>query len=406
MSEASKPTLTGKLSDLLKGAIAPLVVGGAAIAGNIAKSQSSDTELPAEPRIADTQPAETPAMTLPLIVPGGPTEKVSTFTLGETSREVDLSQTLASVAQVKNPTPEDLLAKYQTAEWHTVHKRLAKTLKEKNYDNALKEIENSAWAKDPKRRYQIEEVKAAIVTAKPQHTKPASAETGTEVYGPLTQQAIATLEGRGFKQKMTPEIKACIQKIAGDNDGLCAYMYLMIAKESGFNPNSCAKTSSAAGLTQFLDSTFIETIRNNKEKLPKQWQHLSTSSSKDILANKKDPLLSVAVGRIYAENNLKQLQRNFPDKDLTSAHLYAAHFLGMGGATKLIRIYDDPKTRNKDASAYFPEAAKSNPGVFKNRTIEQVMRYIEEKIGTTLVCTPYKPMSLYIPEAAPEIGMA
>jgi len=95
------------------------------------------------------------------------------------------------------------------------------------------------------------------------------------------------------------------------------------AIESGFNPNAKAPTSSAAGLFQFIDST---------------WKTVTTKYGAPYgitpSTPKTDPLASTIMGTNFLKENVSYISSVKPNVDPTDAYL--AHFLGAGGAKTVL----------------------------------------------------------------------
>ena len=91
-------------------------------------------------------------------------------------------------------------------------------------------------------------------------------------------------------------------------------MFVFAAIESGFNPNAKAKTSSAAGLYQFIKST------------GKQY---GLSTSRDPSSNVFDPEANAHAGALFVMDNYNAL-KNAGLTTITATDLYLAHFLGAG----------------------------------------------------------------------------
>ena len=153
-----------------------------------------------------------------------------------------------------------------------------------------------------------------------------------------------------------------------------ALMYAMAKQESGFDPNAAAKTSSAKGLYQFIKGTWQDMVRKYGSKYP-------------ILRERgpEDPEANAVAGALFIKENSDYLSKNNIPVNATT--IYAAHFLGPGGAKTLLTA--DP---NKDAAALMPKAADANEYIFyestgkkpdrsKPRTVQQVVDVLFRKVG-------------------------
>lgn len=100
----------------------------------------------------------------------------------------------------------------------------------------------------------------------------------------------------------------------------------IIGVESGGNPNATNPRSSAAGLGQFIDSTWLNMLAKHRPDL--------TGSPQELLALKSNPELSRAMTEAYAADNGAILSgAGLP---VTPANTYLAHFAGPQGAVKVL----------------------------------------------------------------------
>ncbi len=155
-----------------------------------------------------------------------------------------------------------------------------------------------------------------------------------------------------------------------------AYMVNKASQESSFNPNAKAAGSSATGLYQFIDQTWLKTIKENGEefglgdvadKIKIGSNGVATVASeadkKEILALRKDPEISALMAASLAKDNKEALEQKVGGK-VGSTEMYLAHFLGSGGASNLLNtMKTDP---NAKAADILPQAAQANKSVFYN----------------------------------------
>ena len=168
-----------------------------------------------------------------------------------------------------------------------------------------------------------------------------------------------------------------------------SFTYLMnkAATESNFKTDAKAKTSSATGLYQFIDRTWLDMVDRYGEKygLTKEAEAITRDSSgkmkvtdkatkKDILALRNDPRLSALMAGEYAAENRRYLEGELGRK-VGDTDLYLAHFLGAGGAENFLKgLAENP---NGKAASYVPAAAGANHNIFydksgKARSLQQV----------------------------------
>lgn len=176
-----------------------------------------------------------------------------------------------------------------------------------------------------------------------------------------------------------------------------AYLVAQAGQESGFKADAQAKTSSARGLFQFIESTWLETMRDHgaKHGLAEQAQKISTGSDgkprvtdpdarRDILALRDDPRIASAMAAEYARSNQQVLSREF-GVDVKKVDLYLGHFLGATGATKFLAgLKDNPA---QSAAALLPDAAATNQGVFytadgKSRSLGEIYAFFNSKLDS------------------------
>lgn len=143
-------------------------------------------------------------------------------------------------------------------------------------------------------------------------------------------------------------------------------------RESGFNAGAKAPTSSATGLFQFIESTWLDMVRKygDQHGLGAMASRISVSggrphvsdaaSRKAILDLRYDPELSARMAGELARENATTLQGNL-GRAPSAGELYAAHVLGPAGATKLIEAAERGAP---NAAALFPREAAANRGLF------------------------------------------
>ncbi len=159
---------------------------------------------------------------------------------------------------------------------------------------------------------------------------------------------------KGASQAVQDAINAAAAKYGVSAD----YLFRTAKRESNFNTNAKAGTSSAGGLFQFTDGT----------------------AKAFGLANRFDANQSAdAAARLTAQNS-KYLEGK-TGHTATGAELYAAHFLGAGSAAKLISAsMTNPMATGAEM---FPDAAKANHNIFygkdgKAKTAVAIMSSIND----------------------------
>jgi hypothetical protein len=153
-----------------------------------------------------------------------------------------------------------------------------------------------------------------------------------------------------------------------------AYLMTKASTESSFNPNAQAKTSSASGLYQFIERTWLDMVDKHgaqyglgtyADAITRRADGTPVVANrtlrKEILDLRKDPRVSALMAAEYAGENKRYLESKL-GRPITDTDLYLAHFLGAGGATRFLSAMEsNPSTR---AAAVMPAAASANRGVF------------------------------------------
>lgn len=169
-------------------------------------------------------------------------------------------------------------------------------------------------------------------------------------------------------------VEAAIQKASQATGVDFSFLMKTANRESGMNPSARAGSSSAAGLFQFVDQTWLSTLKQHGAKhgygdyadaITKGADgryHVSGEGARAaVMELKLDPHASSMMGAELASDHAAYL-RGRTGRDPTAGELYAAHFLGPQGSAKLI---DAVQTRPyAAAAALFPDAAQSNRAIF------------------------------------------
>jgi hypothetical protein len=142
-----------------------------------------------------------------------------------------------------------------------------------------------------------------------------------------------------------------------------------IMAESSGNPRATATGSSAAGLGQITEPTWLDLIRRHRPQL------LLGRAKEELSALRFDPDLNRQMVLAYAEENAKRLSH--AQLPITPARLYLMHFLGPGDALKILHARSDTPA----ASVVTPGALKSNGAIIAPRTAAQMLEWASHKMG-------------------------
>ncbi|MGG4591716.1 transglycosylase SLT domain-containing protein [Pseudomonas aeruginosa] len=165
------------------------------------------------------------------------------------------------------------------------------------------------------------------------------------------------------------------------------------AKESGFNPNAKARTSTAAGYFQFLDGTW-------KEMMEKYASQYGINPS----ANQYDPRANAILGVRYLKDNYEYLKGKI-GREVTDTDLYLAHFLGPAGAVRFLSAPgNDLASRHVDARVPAANSSiffKAGRPVSVNEVIQRFDRdLIKDRKSHDAAENPYKPNNALNPAQA------
>lgn len=171
------------------------------------------------------------------------------------------------------------------------------------------------------------------------------------------------------------------------------YLLQTAIRESSLNPTAKAGTSSATGLFQFLDSTWLQVMKQEGPRLGYQAYADAIQVDKsgdyyiadkklkaEVLKLREDPQVASDLAAAYTKSNGDYLYERF-GRMPSPGELYIAHFLGANGAAKFFDAgLADP---NQSAVALFPRQAKANQNIFyddgKPRTIKGVYQLLVAK---------------------------
>lgn len=155
-------------------------------------------------------------------------------------------------------------------------------------------------------------------------------------------------------------------KMTGVDPGLMA---TMAAIESNFRGRVKASTSSATGLYQFISSTWRDMLRKYGDK----YGISENTPPTDVRAN-------VLMGAEFLKENMRTLKR-VKDGPISDTDVYAAHFMGAGGASTLLK-----SNPNSVAANIFPAAARANKSIFYSkgmpRTVGGVYEELNRRVAT------------------------
>jgi hypothetical protein len=170
------------------------------------------------------------------------------------------------------------------------------------------------------------------------------------------------------------EVLAALKQASGRTGVDFDYLLATARRESGLDPRAKAQMSSAAGLFQFIDQTWLSTLKAYGARhglgayadaitVDDKGRHevADPALREEILALRLYPEAASAMAAELARESARSLEVRLGQK-VDSGILYAAHFLGLKGAAALIEAAAaDPEA---SAASLFPRAAAANRSVF------------------------------------------
>lgn len=198
----------------------------------------------------------------------------------------------------------------------------------------------------------------------------------------------------GVKPISVPQPLAYAMDTAGaKSDVDFDYLLQTAIRESSLNPEAKARTSSATGLFQFLDSTWLQVMKEEGPRLgygqyadaikvgtDGDYYIADKALRQEVLKLREDPQIASDMAAAFTRGNGAYLFEKF-GRMPSPGELYIAHFLGAQGAEKLFNAgLKDP---DQIAAKLFPKQAKANSAIFyeggEARTIREVYRSLVAK---------------------------
>jgi len=169
-------------------------------------------------------------------------------------------------------------------------------------------------------------------------------------------------------------VEAAIQRASKATGVDFSFLMKTAGRESGMNPNARAGTSSAAGLFQFVEQTWLQTLKTHGSKYGyARYADLITKGGdgkfrvdghearRAVMDLRLDPHAASLMAGELASDHAAYLKGR-TGRSPTAGELYAAHFLGPQGSAKLIEAV---QTRpGASAAQLFPDAARANKAIF------------------------------------------
>ena len=197
------------------------------------------------------------------------------------------------------------------------------------------------------------------------------------------------------------------------------YLIATAQVESRFNPGAAAPTSSAGGLFQFIEQTWLATLKEQGPALgygkiadvidrgpSGQYMVTDPRLTDRIMKLRNDPTANAVMAAAYTKENAGKLAGRL-GRNATEGELYVEHFLGSQGAGRLISLAEAKPGMRADEA--FPGPAKANPSIFydkgRPRSVGEVYRTLVNRYALARNDQPapaVKEVAAVKPAAAPQ----
>lgn len=191
------------------------------------------------------------------------------------------------------------------------------------------------------------------------------------------------------------DVRRAISRAAQSTGVDFAYLFRQAKSESGLNPNAQAQSSSAGGLFQFIDQSWLGAVKSYGARHGLGWAadaiqrrsdgswSVDPSLRQKVFSLRNQPDASAMMAAEFASDNAQGLQASL-GRTPSGTDLYFAHFLGLEGATKFLKAAD--AAPDASAASLFPREARSNRAIFYDpsgaaRSLSQVYALMGKKLG-------------------------
>jgi len=189
-------------------------------------------------------------------------------------------------------------------------------------------------------------------------------------------------------------VEAAIRRASNATGVDADFLVRTARRESAMNPSARARTSSAAGLFQFIEQTWLGTVKAHGAKHgygqyadliyrggDGRWR-VEGSARNVVLDLRFDPQAASTMAAELTASNAAYL-RGRSGREPGAGDLYAAHFLGPAGAAQLMDAMD--RRPGSSAASLFPEAAAANRSIFyrdgRPATVAEVHANLQRSAG-------------------------
>jgi hypothetical protein len=201
-------------------------------------------------------------------------------------------------------------------------------------------------------------------------------------------------------------VEAAIQRASNATGVDFTFLMRTAHRESGYNPKAKASSSSAAGLFQFVEQTWLSTLKQHGAKYgyaryadlitkgaDGRYRVAGAEARKAVMDLRLDPhAASLMAGELTSDH--ASYLRGRVGRTPTAGELYAAHFLGPQGSARLIEAMRSQP--GASAASLFPDAAGANRSIFyrdgRPATVSEVYANLTRTGGAGLAAPAARPV--------------
>jgi hypothetical protein len=209
-------------------------------------------------------------------------------------------------------------------------------------------------------------------------------------------------------------VMGALQRAASATGVDFGFLVRTAQRESAMNPQAKARTSSAAGLFQFVEQTWLGTMKTHGAKhgygayadqivrdSKGRYSVPNAQARQTILGLRYNADAAASMAAEMTAGHAAYLKGRL-GRNPNQAELYAAHFLGPAAAGNLMKTVG--QNPNASAAALFPQAAAANRSIFYNGgkavSVTDLMANLGKHTGGAINLPPIGPQEDQSPDAS------
>ena len=194
------------------------------------------------------------------------------------------------------------------------------------------------------------------------------------------------------------DVRAAIGQAAQRTGVDFSYLLAQAKSESGLDPTAKSGSSSATGLYQFLDQSWLGIVKKHGAEQGMAWAADAIQTKRGggftvdpayrqaVFALREQPGPAALMAAAYASDNASGLTQSL-GRGVNGTDLYFAHFLGLDGAKRFLGAAGS--SPDASAAALFPREARANRSIFfasdgSSRSLAQVYALMGRKLDNAV----------------------